>query len=135
VAGRDLVPGGADDGVAVAFQLALAVKVVGAGEHLIVELHAVGLEEHAVVRPAEVGEVAQAALVDLGMGRPACSRTASTMSSYSLRVGAAVARIARSCLAPRCLLVTSSAGFTARWFRASLTALRVPSKGSIEERS
>src|SRR3954453_12710574 len=55
------------------------------------------------------------------------------MSSYSLRVGAAVARTARSVLAPPCLLVTSSAGLITRWLRASLTALRVPANGSAND--
>jgi hypothetical protein len=55
-----LVPRRPDNGLAVSFEDALTAEVVGAGEHLVVEPFAVGLQDHALLRPAEVGEEAGA---------------------------------------------------------------------------
>jgi hypothetical protein len=54
----------------VLFEHVLAAEVVGTGQHLVVELGAVGLEQHALGGPAEVGEVAQVSLVDLRPREP-----------------------------------------------------------------
>jgi hypothetical protein len=60
---------------------------------------------------------------------------ASTMSSKSLWVGAAVARILLSFAALRWLAVRRSRGLISLWFSASLTARCSALYGSIEVRS
>jgi hypothetical protein len=48
----------------------LSPDVIGAGQHLVVKLPAVGLEQDVLGGPAEVGEVAQTPLIDLGLRQP-----------------------------------------------------------------
>jgi hypothetical protein len=55
---RDLVVGHAEDAFAVLFQFGLALRVVVAGDRVVVPGLAAGFEDEAVGAPAEVGDVA-----------------------------------------------------------------------------